>query len=121
MLFEKEFSIVTYSKYSSIDDRIDPFHYYTTLIKFGIGRATYDASQEIRNNHLTREEGVALVKRFDGEFPDGYFKEIMDYIEMDPVRFHELCDKFRSPHLWGKDEKDEWKLRHNVAGTGLED
>ena len=59
----------TYSKYNSIDDKIDDLHYYTTFIKFGLGRATYDASQEIRNKHLTREEGVALVKRFDGEFP----------------------------------------------------
>lgn len=25
----------TYSKYSSIDDRIDMFHYFTTLTKFG--------------------------------------------------------------------------------------
>ena len=39
----------TYSKYNSIDDRIDDFHYYTTFIKFGIGRATYDAAQEIRS------------------------------------------------------------------------
>ena len=46
----------TYSKYSSIDDKIDDLHYYTTFIKFGIGRATYDASQEIRNNHITRDE-----------------------------------------------------------------
>lgn len=41
----------TYSKYNSIDDRIDDFHYYTTFIKFGIGRATYDAAQEIRSRH----------------------------------------------------------------------
>ena len=54
----------TYSKYNSIDDKIDDLHYYTTYIKFGIGRATYDASQEIRNNHITREEGVALVNPF---------------------------------------------------------
>ena len=58
----------TYSKYNSLDDRIDGFHYYTTYIKFGLGRATYDASQEIRNHHITREEGVALVRRFDGEY-----------------------------------------------------
>ena len=64
----------TYSKYNSIDDKIDDLHYYTTYIKFGIGRATYDASQEIRNKHLTREEGVTLVRRFDGEFPDRYFQ-----------------------------------------------
>lgn len=111
----------TYSKYNSIDDKIDDLHYYTTYIKFGIGRATYDASQEIRNKHITREEGVALVKRFDGEFPDRYFNEVMDYLEMKPEHFMELCDKFRSPHLWGKDEQNNWKLRHNVWGGGLED
>ena len=81
----------TYSKYNSIDDKIDDLHYYTTFIKFGLGRATYDASQEIRNKHLTREEGVALVKRFDGEFPDKYFKEVMDYLEFTPERFVSNC------------------------------
>jgi N-acetyl sugar amidotransferase len=111
----------TFSKYSGIDDKIDDLHFYTTYIKFGIGRASYDASQEIRNKHLTREEGVALVKRFDGEFPDRYFEDVMNYIEMDPSYFHELCDKFRSPHLWGKDESGNWKLRHNVSLTGLND
>jgi len=111
----------TFSKYSGIDDKIDDLHFYTTFIKFGIGRATYDAAQEVRNRHLTREEGQALVKRFDGEFPDRYFDEIMKYLEMEPEYFHELCDKFRSPHLWGKDEKGEWKLRHNVSLQGLDD
>ena len=111
----------TFSKYSGIDDKIDDLHFYTTFIKFGIGRATYDAAQEIRNRHLTREEGVALVNRFDGEFPDRYFNEVMEYIGMEPEHFHQLCDKFRSPHLWGKDSEGKWKLRHNVAKNGLED
>ena len=110
----------TYSKYNSIDDKIDDLHYYTTFIKFGIGRATYDASQEIRNNHLTRAEGQALVKKFDGEFPDRYFGEIMEYIDMKPERFHELTDKFRSPHLWIKINSD-WKLRHTVNNDGYND
>jgi N-acetyl sugar amidotransferase len=110
----------TYSKYSSIDDKIDDLHYYTTYIKFGIGRATYDASQEIRNKHITREEGVALVNKFDGEFPDKYFKDIMEYLEIDPDYFiNELTDRFRSPHLWSLN--DGWKLNHNVMGTGLRD
>jgi N-acetyl sugar amidotransferase len=104
----------TYSKYNSLDDRIDGFHYYTTYIKFGLGRASYDASQEIRNKHLTREEGVALVHRFDGEFPEKYFHEVMDYIDLKPDYFLELCDKFRSPHLWMK-VNGEWKLRHVVS------
>ncbi len=104
----------TYSKYNSLDDRIDGFHYYTTYMKFGLGRTSYDASQEIRNKHLTREEGVALVRRFDGEFPEKYFHEVMEYLGMDPEYFLDLCDTFRSPHLW-KQESGEWKLRHQVS------
>jgi N-acetyl sugar amidotransferase len=111
----------TYSKYNSIDDKIDDLHYYTTMIKFGIGRTTYDASQEIRNGHITRDEGKVLVKRFDGEFPNKYFNEIMEYLDINPDYFiNELTDKFRSPHLWLKVE-GKWKLRHTVNGTGVDD
>lgn len=109
----------TYSKYNSIDDKIDDLHYYTTYIKFGIGRATYDASQEIRNHHITREEGVTLVKKFDGEFPDKYFNEIMDYIDIKPEQFNALCDRFRSQHLWAKEDNGEWRLRHAVYDTAF--
>lgn len=110
----------TYSKYNSIDDKIDDLHYYTTFIKFGIGRTTEDASMEIRNNHLTREEGCALVKRFDGEFPDRYCKEILNYLGIDMERFLELCDQFRSPHLWVKVD-GQWRLRHTVNSDGVDD
>ncbi|MCL4417009.1 MAG: N-acetyl sugar amidotransferase [Actinobacteria bacterium] len=110
----------TYSKYNSIDDKIDDLHYYTTFIKFGIGRATYDASQEIRNHYITREEGVALVKKYDGEFPNRYFKEVMNFLDLTPDLFHKICDKFRSPHLWKK-EKSVWKLRHTVFRGGTDD
>lgn len=104
----------TYSKYNSLDDKIDGFHYYTTYIKFGLGRASYDAAQEIRNRHITREEGAALVRKFDGEFPQKYFEEIMDCIGLKPERFLELCDEFRPPHLWGK-ENGQWRLHHRVS------
>lgn len=120
----------TYSKYNSIDDRIDDFHYWTTRIKFGIGRATYDAAQEIRSGEITREEGVALVKRFDSEFPERFAEEIFQYLSISekefPVAYKNfveptltregflaLADRFRSPHLW-KREGSEWKLRHVV-------
>jgi len=110
----------TYSKYTEIDDRIVPFHFYTTLIKYGIGRATYDAAQEIRNKKITREEGVALVDRFDTEFPATYFKDFIEYIGCSEDDFFAAIDSFRSPHLW-KQIGGEWKLRHNVAHTGCDD
>lgn len=120
----------TYSKYNSIDDRIDDFHYYTTFIKFGIGRSTYDAAQEIRSGEITREEGVSLVRRFDGEWPERFAKQVFEYLsinrrefpkahgefeqpQMTTEFFMELADRFRSPHLWLR-ENGEWKLRHTV-------
>ncbi len=103
----------SYSKYSSLDDKIDPFHYYTTLAKFGLGRASYDAAQEIRNGKITREEGVSLVKKFDLEFPSKYFAEFIDYVGLDEFEFHQTIDAFRSPHLWKK-SSDAWELKHPV-------
>jgi len=110
----------TYSKYVSMDDKIDDLHFYTTFIKFGIGRATYDSSQEVRNKHITREEAMALVKRFDGEFPDRYFKEVMDYLGISAERFFEICDRMRPSHLWAQQD-NVWKLRHTVNKDGVDD
>lgn len=120
----------TYSKYNSIDDRIDDLHYWTTNVKFGIGRATYDAAQEIRSGEITRDEGVALVRRFDGEWPARFEKELMAYLsigakefpiaskrfaepEMTTERFLKLADRFRSPHLWMRVD-GQWRLRRTV-------
>jgi len=101
----------SYGKYSSIDDKIDPFHYYSTYIKFGIGRATYDTAQEIRNGKIDRAEGLELVKKFDSEFPKKYFKEFLNYISINEEKFFEIIDKFRSPHLWEKNEQQEWVIK----------
>ena len=101
----------SYSKYSSIDDKIDPFHYFTTHIKFGLGRASYDAAQEIRNDKIDREEGINLVKRYDDEFQRKYFKEFLEYIDITEKDFWENIDRFRSPHLWEKKE-DKWHLKY---------
>jgi len=101
----------TYSKYNSLDDKVDGFFYYTRWIKFGVGRAMMDSAQEIRNHHIDREEGLALVRRYDGEYPSRYEREFLEYVGMDRSEFLALCDRFRSPHLW-KIEENEWRLRH---------
>ena len=104
----------SYSKYSSIDDKIDDFHYFTTFIKFGIGRATYDASQEIRCGKITREEGVNLVKKYDGEFPKKYFKDFLNYIDIDEEKFWKIINAYRSPHLW-EFNNNKWLLKKVVS------
>ncbi len=104
----------TYSKYASLDDRTDGFHFYLGFIKFGLGRASSDAAHEIRDGHLTREEGVALVHRYDGEFPARHFAEFLEYINITEERFWEVVDRYRLPHLWEK-KNGEWRLKKPVS------
>ena len=127
--------------HAQADDRIDDLHYWTTYVKFGIGRATYDAAQEIRSGDITRQEGVALVKRFDGEWPARFEDELMAYLSLpakdfpiasrefaEPIMtrasFLKHADAFRSPHLW-RQANGSWQLRHAVwhaeddQGVGL--
>lgn len=103
----------TYSKYASLDDRIDGYHYYLGFIKFGIGRTTSDASHEIRDGKITREEGIALVRRYDGEFPQKHYQEFLEYCGITDEEFQEICDSWRSDHLWRKTHNG-WELKHAV-------
>ena len=86
------------------------------FIKFGQGRATSDAAHEIRDGHLTRDEGVSLVRKFDGEFPKLYFQDFLNYINISQEKFYEIIDKNRSPHLWKKNNlTNKWELLHQVT------
>lgn len=104
----------TYSKYASLDDKTDGFHWYLGYIKFGLGRASRDAQMEVRSGHITREEAVALVRRFDGEFPKRYFKEFLEYLGITEEHFWEVANRYRQPHLW-EQQGAEWKLKHMVS------
>lgn len=103
----------TYSRYASLDDRFDGFHYYLSFIKFGLGRASSDSAHEIRDGKITREEGVELVRQFDGEFPKKHFDEFLEYTGLSPELFNSIIDSWRSDHLWDY-SNGEWKLRNTV-------
>ena len=108
----------SFSKYSSLDDKIDWLHYHTTSVKFGIGRATYDTAQEIRNGDLTRDEGISLIERFDGEFPEEYINDCCNYMGISRERYHDVIENIRSPHLWDK-INGIWVLKNPIWKENL--
>jgi len=108
----------TYTKFTSIDDRLDAYHWYLAYIKFGYGRATRDACSDIRCGHITREEGVALTHKYDSEFPATHFKDFLNYLDIDESYFHKIIDRYRLPHMWGKIE-DKWKRKCVVSNSSL--
>ena len=97
----------TYSKYSSLDDKMDGFHYYMRYIKFGLGRCSEEASHEVRDNHITRTEGIKLMNKYEGEFPTKYFKDFLNFLNINEKQFWSVVDKWRPKHLWKK-KKNKW-------------
>lgn len=67
-----------YKGYKSAECVMSGIHDFTCYLKRGYGRSTYQASVDIRNGLLTREEGFALAYKHDTERPqalDFYLKE----------------------------------------------
>ncbi len=100
----------TFTNHDSLDDKIDDLYYYMQYIKFGFGRAIRDASRMIQNGHMDREEGFELAKKYDGEFPQKHFKEVLMYLNITKDEFFEIIDKHRNEEIWEK-VNNKWKLR----------
>ncbi len=103
----------TYSNHASLDDQLDGFHYYLSYIKFGIGRATSDASHEIRDGRISREEGIELIKKYDGEFPKKYYDVFLKYCDITEEQCREFIDSWRSDHIW-KHTENGWELKNPI-------
>ena len=59
----------TFNLCAKTDDHANDVHDYLKYLKFGYGRATDDASIEIRHGRMTREEGVETVRESDAARP----------------------------------------------------
>ena len=104
----------TFSKYASLDDEFDGFHFYLAYIKFGIGRCTQDTAHEIRDKKINRDEGITLVKKYDGEFPKKYYQKFLDFCSISDQNFNEIIDSWRSDHIWKKNNKNIWELKQPI-------
>ena len=58
----------TFTNFAQNDQILCDLHYYLMYLKFGFGRATQDASIEIRRGAMSREQAINLVNLFDGNY-----------------------------------------------------
>lgn len=58
-----------YKGYKSAECIMPGVHDFTCYLKRGFGRSTWQASLDVRNGLLTREEGIELIKKHDQERP----------------------------------------------------
>lgn len=127
----------TYRRFSNLDDRYENgVHDLMKFIKFGYGRCSDHGSKDIRNKHISRNQGIKLVKKYDHVISKDLY-HWLNYVEMKEEEFWKIADTFRDPRVWwiknnqwykynlwggyspyndvylNKDEKEKFNLRRN--------
>ncbi|SVA49781.1 uncharacterized protein METZ01_LOCUS102635, partial [marine metagenome] len=94
----------TYDGWENLDVYFTVFHDYFKFLKYGFGRATDHASIEIRLGRITREEGLELVKQYEGKIPRKYLGEFLKFADISMDEFLKICSKFTNKEIFKVDE-----------------
>ncbi len=104
----------TFHLYDKLDDiHADGAHDYLKYLKFGYGRATDDASMEIRHGRMTREEGIEMVRKYDDARPSD-LDIFLHFAEMTEGEFEASVEHLRDPAIWEK-LNGKWRVRDSVV------
>jgi len=76
------------------------------FIKFGFGQCMDQVCYDIRSGHMTREEGIELVKKYDGKCSEVYIKDFCNFIGITDTEFWDISEKFRGK-MWVK-KNNNW-------------
>ncbi len=99
----------TYDKWENLDVYFTVFHDYFKFLKYGFGRTTDHASIEIRYERITREQGIELVKKYEGKIPRKYLDKFLKSADISEQEFHDICDKFTNKEIFLTNEDDSIK------------
>jgi hypothetical protein len=106
----------TFNIYDKLDDvHANGVHDYLKYLKFGYGRATDDASTEIRHGRLTREEAIDLVVKHDPRRPRD-LDLLLDFLKITEDQFEALVEPLRDERIWGRDPATrKWAPKDHIG------
>jgi N-acetyl sugar amidotransferase len=104
--FDRE-SVGTYLPYFQLDGDLTQVNQLLKYIKFGFGQCMDHACYDLREDKITRDEAIELVKKYDGKCSEAYIEKFCSYIDISQKEFWSVVEKFRGP-MWKKDQKGNW-------------
>ena len=84
-----------YKGYKSAECIMAGMHDFTCYLKRGFGRSTWQASVDVRNGLLTRQEGFELIRKHDQERPDA----LDYYLKITGLTENQFYDEMRQKKL----------------------
>ncbi len=96
--------------FESLDEDYVLVNQMIKYFKFGFGKVTDEVNELIRYGRMTREEGLELVKKYDGKCAPEYIRRLCVYLEITEEVFWEVADSYRNKDIFEK-TPDGWKLK----------
>jgi len=103
----------TFTNFAQNDQGLYALHAYLMYLKFGFGRATQDVGIEIRRGAMDRNQGLNLVRIYDGHFPNDWLQRYLKYYDLKEDEFREILNKHTNRQLFDI-EPDGIKPRFEV-------
>ena len=93
---------------TSLDEDWVTFNQMIKYLKYGFGRITDYVNEDIRWKRMTREQGIALVEKYDGHCSPKYIESFCRYIGISVAQFWEIVDKGVNQNLFKKSGSGVW-------------
>jgi N-acetyl sugar amidotransferase len=107
----------TYRNYVGIDEKFNRLHQYIKVLKFGYGRATDHACEDIRAGRLSREKAKSLVRKYDlEELSDNLVKTFVSYLGVTRSRFFAVLERYRNRDIWKRSNTGRWNIPGHLEG-----
>lgn len=103
---------------TSLDEDWVGLNQMIKYLKFGFGRISDYVNEDIRLGRMTRDEAIALNKKYDGSCSPKYIKSFCDYIDITEKQFWEKVDQSVNKDLFERDGENKWVPKFEV-GVGL--
>lgn len=99
------------ANYENLDNHQTGIHDYFKFLKYGFGRATDIANNNIRRGRLLRKDALRMTKLHDGKFPwtclGKPIEETLSEIGMTLDEFMKTCDQFTNKKLFKCDSSGQ--------------
>lgn len=114
MMHEFDYKTSKFNRTFDCYDHVDCFNYMDIhdilkLYKHGYSKVTDHATREIRFGRLTREEGLAMVRKQE-QISSKYSEQFCEWLNVTPRALQFLLDNHRNNHFWISKEPGKWSF-----------
>lgn len=101
--------------FSCLDEDYSIVNQFLKYVKLGFGRVTDQVCEAISSGAMTREEGLELVRKYDGRCDGAFIRRFCAYLEIREEDFWSVVERFRHEGIWKRGADGQWQLQVEEA------